>query len=419
MFVADWQIFQGKTPMKLCYPTPNPSPQKGGEGRLKPHHRWSREKTPILLNSLEIKTLRSQGVKGGNRGLLHVLHVLRRSKTLRSQGVKGGNRGPSPCAPCAPLEIKTLRSQGVKGGNRGLLHVLHVLRRSKNSKESRSKRKESGPKGKSRTSPSLGRAGEGLSPSPTGEGWGEAVSLPREGWGGSAAGRKMVNNVGMLALEPYFLSFIFQFSSLHLSTLNKKLYLCTRITNQSETYMDDIKQISQRLKGLREIFDIPLEKMAEVCETTVEHYQRIENGECDPGVYLLSRISKQYGIALDVLLYGEEPRMNGYFVTRRGNGLEVDRHNDYKYKSLASGFKGRVMEPFFTEIEPLPDGKNHAKNVHDGQEFIIVFDGVLEVTIEDKVIVLRLGDSIYFDTTRPHCMRALENKPVKFLTVII
>ena len=77
MFVADWQIFQGKTPMKLCYPTPNPSPQKGGEGRLKPHHRWSREKTPILLNSLEIKT-------------------------LRSQGVKGGNRGPSPCAPCAP-----------------------------------------------------------------------------------------------------------------------------------------------------------------------------------------------------------------------------------------------------------------------------------------------------------------------------
>jgi transcriptional regulator with XRE-family HTH domain len=75
--------------------------------------------------------------------------------------------------------------------------------------------------------------------------------------------------------------------------------------------MNDIKQISQRLKGLREIFDIPIEKMAEVGETSVEHYRRIENGECDPGVYLLSRISKQYGIALDVLLYGEEPRMNG------------------------------------------------------------------------------------------------------------
>ena len=39
--------------------------------------------------------------------------------------------------------------------------------------------------------------------------------------------------------------------------------------------MNDIKQISQRLKGLREIFDIPVEKMAEVCETTVEHYRRI------------------------------------------------------------------------------------------------------------------------------------------------
>ena len=57
--------------------------------------------------------------------------------------------------------------------------------------------------------------------------------------------------------------------------------------------MNDLKQISQRLKGLREIFDIPIEKMAEVCETTVEHYRRIESGECDPGVYLLTRISKK------------------------------------------------------------------------------------------------------------------------------
>ena len=183
--------------------------------------------------------------------------------------------------------------------------------------------------------------------------------------------------------------------------------------------MNDIKQIAQRLKGLREIFDIPVEKMAEVCETTVEHYRRIESGESDPGVYRLTRISKQYGIALDVLLYGEEPRMNGYFVTRRGKGLEVDRHNEYKYNSLASGFKGRAMEPFYTEIEPLPEGKNHAKNVHDGQEFIVVMIGVLEITIDDKVIVLKPGDSIYFDTTHPHCMRALENKTVKFLTVIV
>ena len=45
--------------------------------------------------------------------------------------------------------------------------------------------------------------------------------------------------------------------------------------------------------------------------------------------------------------------------------------------------------------------------------------GVLEITNDDKVIVLRPGDSIYFDTTHPHCMRALENKMVKFLTVII
>jgi len=180
-----------------------------------------------------------------------------------------------------------------------------------------------------------------------------------------------------------------------------------------------IKQIGERLKGLREVLDIPAKEIAELCDVTLEHYQKIENGDADPGVYRLSKIAKRYGIDLDVLLFGEEPRMNSYFVTRKGQGLSVNRRKDYKYQSLGSGFRGRKVDPYLVTVDPLPENENHNKNHHEGQEFDIIFEGTLEITIGEKVITLNPGDSIYFDSGENHCMRAIGDEPCKFLCIVI
>ena len=108
---------------------------------------------------------------------------------------------------------------------------------------------------------------------------------------------------------------------------------------------ESIQQIGERLKGLRDVLNIPAEEVAELCGISLEHYLKIEAGEADPSVFRLSKISKRYGIDLDVLLFGEEPRMSAYYVTRKGMGPEIDRGNDYKYRSLAGGFRGRKADP--------------------------------------------------------------------------
>ena len=144
---------------------------------------------------------------------------------------------------------------------------------------------------------------------------------------------------------------------------------------------ESIKQIGERLKGLREVLNIPAQEVADLCGISLEHYQKIESGEADPSVYRLSKISKRY--------------------------------------SLAAGFRGRKIDPFFVTVDPLPDGRNHNKNTHDGQEFDFMIDGTLEITIGSKVLVLHAGDSIYFDSRHPHCMRALGEKPATFISIII
>ena len=71
------------------------------------------------------------------------------------------------------------------------------------------------------------------------------------------------------------------------------------------------------------------------------------------------------------------------------------------------------------QVDPKPDGTQHSKNSHEGQEFDVVLEGVLEITIGNKTMVLNEGDSIYFDASQMHCMKAVGDKPVKFICVVI
>lgn len=179
-------------------------------------------------------------------------------------------------------------------------------------------------------------------------------------------------------------------------------------------------QIGKRLKGLREVLDIPVEDIAKLCDITPEDYLHMEEGTGTGYLHVsrLQKIAKAYGVSLDELLFGEEPRMNSYFITRKGMGQTVERHKEYKYQSLASGFRGRTADPFIVVIDPKPEDTPISKSTHPNQEFDMVMKGSLEITIGHKVLTLDEGDSIYFDSTQPHCLRALGSQPVTLLAII-
>ena len=90
-----------------------------------------------------------------------------------------------------------------------------------------------------------------------------------------------------------------------------------------------IKQIGQRLRGLREVLDITTDEAAQVCGITTEQYEKMENGESELSVSNLQKIAKHYDVALDVLMFGEEPHMSSYFLTRKGQGMSVERRKAY------------------------------------------------------------------------------------------
>lgn len=184
--------------------------------------------------------------------------------------------------------------------------------------------------------------------------------------------------------------------------------------------MDDaIKQLGERLKGLRDVLDLTLEEVAATAGISTDTLQEMEAGNLDVSVSTLQKISRKYGISLEELMFGQESKMNSYYLTRANCGISIERTKAYKYQSLATGFKGRKMEPFIVTVAPADTDKPLALNTHTGQELNLVLEGEMELTIAGKAHVLHQGDSMYFNSELPHGMRALDGKEVKFLSVII
>lgn len=182
---------------------------------------------------------------------------------------------------------------------------------------------------------------------------------------------------------------------------------------------EQIRQIGERVRGLRDALDLSMEQMAADCQLTLEQYQTIELGESDISVSTLQRIARRFDIPLDVLMFGEEPKMSAYFLTRKGTGISVERTKAYKYESLASGFRNRKADPFIVTVESKPEDTPMYYNTHSGQEFNLVIEGRLLLSINGKELVLNPGDSLYFDSSLPHGMKALDGKTVKFLAIVM
>lgn len=181
---------------------------------------------------------------------------------------------------------------------------------------------------------------------------------------------------------------------------------------------EQIHEIAQRLRGLRDLLGITSAEISAVCHVSEGEYLGYESGDKDIPMSALENISKKYKVELTALLFGQEPNMKTYFLTRSGQGVAMERTKAYKYQALAAGFAGRKADPFIVTVEPDEGNTPMHLNSHDGHELNFLITGKLLLSIDGHELVLNEGDSIYFDATRLHGMKALEGNPVKFLAVI-
>ena len=183
--------------------------------------------------------------------------------------------------------------------------------------------------------------------------------------------------------------------------------------------------IGMKIKGLRESKNLSVEEIAERSGLSVEQINSIENDEHLPSLGPLIKIARALGVRLGTFM--DDNDALGPVVTRaedRERDSSISFSNDatdarkhMEYHPLAQQKAGRHMEPFVIDINP-EENPNFQLSAHEGEEFIFVMEGEIELVYGKETYHLKKGDTIYYDSIVKHHLHGAPGKSAKILAVV-
>ena len=185
------------------------------------------------------------------------------------------------------------------------------------------------------------------------------------------------------------------------------------------------KIIGEKIKGLREMKNLSLEEVAERSGLSITQIRRIEGNDEFPSLAPLIKIARVLGVRLGTFL--DDQQELGPVVSRKksmdekkgirfSNNAKTEHRNMFYY-ALSQDKSGRHMEPFLIDIQPV-DTADFVPSMHEGEEFIFVLEGCIEINYGKDTYVLEEGDSIYYDSIVAHHVHAADGQPARILGVI-
>ncbi len=186
--------------------------------------------------------------------------------------------------------------------------------------------------------------------------------------------------------------------------------------HKGETTMNDYNEIGARLRELREVSDYTIEELAAELRLSPEVYASYEKNGKDVPISVIYEIANKFKVDFTEIVTGQSAKLETYHLIRRGGGKVINRNPEYHFEDLAYRYANKVMQPLLVTLEPTDAV---AKLItHTGQEFNLVLEGTVIVTLGDREFEMHPGDSIYFNPTIPHGQRCGGDVKARFLTVI-
>ncbi len=183
--------------------------------------------------------------------------------------------------------------------------------------------------------------------------------------------------------------------------------------------------VGLKIKGIRESKNLSIEEIADRSGLSVEQIVSIENDQTLPSLGPLIKIARALGVRLGTFM--DDNDSLGPVICRAvdreressisfSNGA-VDARKHMEYHPLAQQKAGRHMEPFVIDINP-EDSPEFQLSAHEGEEFIYVMQGEVEIVYGKEIFRLEEGDSIFYDSIVKHHVHGAPGKSAKILAVV-
>ena len=190
---------------------------------------------------------------------------------------------------------------------------------------------------------------------------------------------------------------------------------------QTNTAKQQLMEIAARIKEMREIMGWSLAEMAEKTEVSEQQYIDYENAIIDFPFTFIHKCALAFDVEMTQLLEGHSAKLSSYTVTRAGGGQKTAKEDGIDITNLAPKFKDKIAEPYYVRYEYSASQQNKPIHLtkHSGQEFDFILSGSLKVQIGEHTEVLHEGDSIYYNSSTPHGMIAVDGKDCVFCAVVL
>jgi transcriptional regulator with XRE-family HTH domain len=190
---------------------------------------------------------------------------------------------------------------------------------------------------------------------------------------------------------------------------------------EEETGVEEIR-VGEKVKTLREQKGLSLKDLADLTGFSTALLSQMENHLVSPSLGTLVKLAKALGVKVGDFL--GETEGEPFAIVRKDERKTVSRFASkegvkygYFYEALGFEKKNRHMEPFIVTLEPATV-KTSKTSVHDGEEFIFVLEGEMEVILGSHTDVLYPGDSIYYDSNIPHRVQCHQDRVTRILAVL-
>ena len=189
----------------------------------------------------------------------------------------------------------------------------------------------------------------------------------------------------------------------------------------TNTAIQQLSEVANRIREMREVMGWTVAEMAVKTEISEEKYIEYEQGKVDLPFTFIHKCAIAFDVEMTELLEGKTAKLSSYTVTRKGHGQETAKEDGIEIRNLAPKFKDKMSEPYMVRYEYMPELQNkpiHLTN-HSGQEFDLVLEGSLKVQIGEHIEILNEGDSIYYNSSTPHGMIAVDGRDCLFCAVVL
>jgi len=183
--------------------------------------------------------------------------------------------------------------------------------------------------------------------------------------------------------------------------------------------------IGSKIKGIRESKNLSIGEIAESTGLSADQIASIESDENLPSLGPLIKIARALGVRLGTFM--DDNDSLGPVITRaedreRDNSISfsngaTDARRHMVYHPLAQQKAGRHMEPFIIDINPT-ESLEYKLSAHEGEEFIYVMEGEIEIEYGKDKYTLKQGDSIYYDSIVNHHLHGALGKSAKILALV-